>query len=85
MLGAVIGSRDRRGEVMILERLLSILLPRGESPPVEVPPVETTSQAEKRQIEDRLRGAEAHLAELLAMAGLDELRQRGKERRHDDG
>lgn len=51
-------------------------------PPVApAPPITTTSPAEKRRIEDRLNAAETRLAELQALAGLDELR--GRRRRGD--
>lgn len=81
MLGAAIRAR-RRGvrEVTVLDRLLAVLFPRPDPPPVPPPPaIETTPPAEKRRIDDRLRGAEAHLAELLSLAGLDELRGRRKD------
>ncbi len=82
MLEAVIANR-RRGhrEVTVLDRLLSVLFPRPTPPPVPPPPtVETSTPQERQRIDAKLRGAEAHLAELLAQAGLDELRTRHKER-----
>lgn len=66
-------------EVTVLDRLFAAIarLRRPDIGPVPPPPrIRMTTADEKRRIDDRLRGAEAHLAELTALAGLDELRGR---------
>jgi hypothetical protein len=72
--------------VTVLERLLRALrITHSDDyvPPVPMPPaVPLTPHAERKRIDDRLKGAEAHLAELATIAGLDERRTRPRE--HQD-
>lgn len=65
----------------LVSYLVSRLIDPGDppaAPPVAGPPaVRVTPRAERQRVDDRLRSAEARLAALQSLAGLDELRGRG--------
>lgn len=70
-------------EVTVLERLRSWLAqPSGHHDMPPLPPVHITPDYERRNIDARIRGSEARLNTLLAEAGLDHLRLRGRTTNH---
>lgn len=66
----------------MLHRLLAMILSHRSQPAQRVgplppaPSVTTTPAAERRSIEERLRGVESRIAVLMAEAGLEERRTR---------